>query len=123
MAHFNQSERSQNSNNLTRFENRNVSHPLRDSDVLNTDKLGLKFRLAIFEKHGNDLLKVVIKFVECFTLRMRARKSGDKPDKKSGLRAAFDDSRISSHARLQSSGQGIINLSQADSNRKALCST
>lgn len=97
LADFRETERNENSDDLTRFENRNVPHRLRNSHVLDADKLGLKFWLPIFKKHCDDFLKVVIHLVESFALRMGSGKTRDKPHKKFGLRTAFNYSRVSSH--------------------------
>ena len=97
MPNFRETERDENSNDLPRLENRDVTHRLRDYDVLDTDKLRLQVWLAIFEKHSNDFLEVVVKLVEGGTLGMSTGKARNKPHKKFGLRTTFDNSRVRSH--------------------------
>ena len=41
LANFRETERDENSNDLTRLENRDVTHRLRNGDVVDTDKLRL----------------------------------------------------------------------------------
>ena len=110
LADFREAECNKNSDNLTRFENRDVPRRLRYGDVLDADKLGLKFWLAIFKKHGDDFLKIVVHLVESFALRMGSGKTRYKPHKKLGLWAALNYSRVSSHDWLQRCGQSIIGL-------------
>jgi hypothetical protein len=97
LANFGETERDKNGNDLAWFENRDVPHRLRNRYVLDTDELGLQVWFSIFEKHGDDFLKVVVKLVESFPLRVGAGETRDKPDKHLGLGAAFDDGRIDSH--------------------------
>ena len=101
LANFRETERDENSNDLTRLENRDVTHRLRNGDVVDTDKLRLQFWLAIFEKHGYDFLEIVVKLVESPTLGMGAGETRNKPHKKLGLGATFNNSRVSSHDELR----------------------
>jgi hypothetical protein len=90
LADFRATEGDKNSNDLTRFENWDVSHRLRNCDVLDTDKFRLQVWLAIFEKHANDFLEVVVKLVESFSLSVGTRETRDKPNKMLGLGATFN---------------------------------
>ena len=47
LANFRETERNENSNDLTRLEYRDVTHRLRNCDVLDTDKLRLQVWLTI----------------------------------------------------------------------------
>lgn len=60
------------------FEDWNIAHDSSDGDVLNPNKLGFQHRLAIFQKHCNDIMQVVIDFIQRFPLGMSAGKTGDK---------------------------------------------
>jgi len=57
---------------------------------LNSNELGFKRRFAIFEKHCNNLTQVVIDFVQCFPLGMRARKTRNETNEKARLRTPFN---------------------------------
>jgi len=63
--------------------------------------IGLKFRLAIFNKHGNYFLQVAVNLIQRFTLRVRAGEAGNKTDEQSGLWATFDNSRVNFHDHTQ----------------------
>jgi hypothetical protein len=97
LANFGETERDENGNDLTRLENRDVTHRSRNCDVVDPDKLRLQVWLAIFEKHGYDFLEVVIQLIESLTLGMGAGETRNKPHKKLGLGATFNNSRVSSH--------------------------
>jgi hypothetical protein len=101
LADFGEAERDKNGDDLARFENGDVPHRLRNSHVLDTDELGLQVGFSIFEKHGDDFLKVAVKLVERCPLSVGAGEPRDKPDKQPGLGAAFDDGGIGSHDWLQ----------------------
>ena len=90
LADFRESGGDENGDNLTRLENGDIPHRLRDRDVLDTDKLRLQVWLAVFKEQGDHFLKVMVKFVERSTLRVGTGKAGDKPHKKLGMRATFD---------------------------------
>ena len=77
LANFRETECDENSNDLSRLENRDVTHRLRNGDVLDTDKLRFQVWLAIFEKHGYDFLEVVVKLVESRTLGMGTGETRD----------------------------------------------
>ena len=59
---------------------------------LSADELGLDLRLAVFEKHCQNLAQVRIQLVERPRLRVCAGEARDKADEESGFRRAFDDS-------------------------------
>lgn len=65
---------------LVRFENGNIPHRSGDRDVVHANKLGLQFWLAVFEKHGDDFLKIVVHLVERLALRVGAREMMWLPD-------------------------------------------
>ncbi len=60
LADFREAECNENSDDLVRLENGDVSHCLRNCDILDTDKLRLQVWLAILEKHGDDFLEVAV---------------------------------------------------------------
>lgn len=66
------------------------AHDSGDGDVLNPNKLRLQHRLAIFQKHCNDIAQVVINLIQCLSLGMRAGKTRDKTNKHAGLRTTFN---------------------------------
>ena len=101
LADFRRTECTENSDDLTRLENGGVPHRLRNGYVLDTDKLGLKVWLTIFEQHCNDFLQVTVNLVESFALGMGSRKAWDKPYKKLGLGAAYNYCSVRSHDWFQ----------------------
>jgi hypothetical protein len=118
LANFRETECNKNGDDLVRFENGDVPHRSGDRDVLHADKLGLQFWLAVFEKHGDDFLEVVIHLVERLALRVGAREARDKPDKKFGLGATLNDGGIGSHDWLRLREWLIIDLPAGTCNRK-----
>lgn len=110
LTDFREAERNKNGYDLARFENGDVPHRLGDRDVLHANKLGLQVGLTVFEKHGDDFLKVVVHLVESLALRVGAGEAGDKPHKEFGLGAALNDGRIDPHNWLQLRECSIINL-------------
>ena len=73
------------------FEYWDVTHGLSHSNVLHPDEFSIEFWLAFFKKHGDDFLKIAVKLIKRFTLRMRTRKAGNETDEQSCLRATFDN--------------------------------
>lgn len=66
------------------------AHDSGDGDVLNPNKLGLQHRFAVFQKHCNDIVQVVINLIQCLSLGMRAGETRDKTNKHAGLRTTFN---------------------------------
>ena len=97
LADLRETERNENGDDLAWLENGEVSHCLCNGDVLDTDKLRLQVGFAVFEQHGDDFLEVAVKLVEGFALRVGAWETWNKTHKKFGLRATFNDGRVSSH--------------------------
>ena len=55
-------------------------------DKLRPDKLRFETRLTIFKKHFDNLMKIFIKFIKSFTLRMSTWKTGNVTDEQTGFR-------------------------------------
>ena len=85
-------------NNFLRFKNRQVAHCSGDGHLLSANKFRLQMWLAVFQQHAHDLLKVLVEFVEGTALGMRAWKSRDIADKKTGVGAFLNHSRVGFHA-------------------------
>ena len=51
LADFDEAELYENGDDFIGLENGNIAHDLSDCDVLNSNKLGLQHRFAIFQKH------------------------------------------------------------------------
>lgn len=66
------------------------AHDSGDGDVLNPNKLGLQHRFAVFQKHCNDIVQVVIDLIQCLSLGMSAGETRDKTNKHAGLRTTFN---------------------------------
>jgi len=90
LADFGETELAEDGNDFVGFEDRNIAHHSSDGYVLNTDKLGFQNRFAVFQKHYNNFVKVMVDFIQCFPLRMGARKAGDKADEQAGLWASLN---------------------------------
>jgi hypothetical protein len=105
---FGRAEIEEDGNDFRWFENRNVAHDSCDGDVLDANKLRFQGGLAVFEKHAEDFLKVMVYFIQRFPLRMSAREARNKPDKHAGLRASLDYRRIDFHGQLQNRMEDVI---------------
>jgi hypothetical protein len=80
LANLNESEADQDGGDLPRFQNGDVAHRLGDLHRLSSDELPLELGRAIFQQHGNDLLKVLAELVEGGALRVRTGPAGDVAD-------------------------------------------
>lgn len=60
-------------------------------DCVGADKLRFDGRLAVLQKHGNDLRQVGVQFIQGFALRVRTRPAGNKPDEEPRFGIFFDD--------------------------------
>ena len=89
---------------LARFENGDVAYCLRNREVLDADKFRFQNWLAIFNKHGDDFMKVAIKFIERIALRVGTGKPRHKPCKEIGFGTTFDYGREISHCWLRCAG-------------------
>ncbi len=67
LADFDETEGLENSDDLLRLEN-GWLHGLRHLERFDADKLRLQCRLAVFEKHRNNFLKVFLQLVNRFAL-------------------------------------------------------
>jgi len=72
------------------FEDGNIAHDLRDGDVLNPHELGFQHGLAIFQKHCNDIMQVVVEFIQRFPLGMCAGKTRNETNEQAGLWAPLN---------------------------------
>lgn len=64
MTDFGEAEFDENCDDLIRFEDGNIVHESSDGDVLNPDKLGLQHRFAVFQKHCNDIVQVMVNLIQ-----------------------------------------------------------
>jgi len=103
LPHFEEAQLMQDRDNFSRFQDGDIAHDLGNDNVLNPDKLRLKLRLAIFEKHGDDLAKIFIKFVEGCPLRVGTWKTRHEADEQAGLWITLDYGGIDLHGHTQSS--------------------
>ncbi len=87
---FDEAEFDENGDYFIGFEDGNTTHDSSDSNILNTDKLGLQYRFAVFQKHSNNLVKVVINLVQRRPLGMSAGKTGNKTNEQASLWAALN---------------------------------
>lgn len=101
LTYFGESERYKNGYDLARLENRDVSHRLCDSDILNTNKFGLQVRLPILEEHGDDFLEIAVQLVEGCPLGVGTAKSRHEPHEQLGPWATFNYGRKISHDLFQ----------------------
>ena len=90
LANFGEAESEKNGYDFTGFEDGNIAHGSSNGDVLNSNELGLQRGFAVFEKHCNNVVQVVIDFVQCFPLGMSAGKTGNETNEQARLRAAFN---------------------------------
>lgn len=65
-------------------------------------------RIAIFEKHGDDLFQVTVEFVQALPLTMRPRESRHVPHVQSRVAAPFHDCRKRAHRDDSSSQLRVI---------------
>ena len=101
LAHLGETESKQNGRHLTRLEDRNISHRSSYGNVLNSHEFRLKHRLTVLKKHSNHFAQVEIDLIKRFSLRMRARKTGNEANEQTGLRTPLDNRRIDFHGRLR----------------------
>lgn len=70
-------------------------------NVLNPDKLGFQYGFAIFQKHCNNIVQVVVDFIQRFALGMSAGKTRNKANEQASLWAPLNYRRIDFHGWLQ----------------------
>lgn len=90
MADFDEAEFGENGDYFIGLEDGNIAHGSSDGDVVNTDKLGLQPGFAIFQKHWNYVVQVVVEFIQRFPLGMRAGKTRNETHEQAGLRAPLN---------------------------------
>lgn len=90
MADFDEAEFNENSDYFIGLENGNIAHDSSDGDVLNPDKLGLQHGFAIFQKHCNNIVQVVVDFIQRFPLGMSAGKTRNKTNEQASLWAPLN---------------------------------
>jgi len=97
LADFSEAEFDKNDDDFIGFEDGNIAHDSSDSNVLNPNKLGLQHRFAVFQKHGNDIVQIVIDLVQSFPLRVSAGEAGHETNEQSSLWTPFNYRRIGFH--------------------------
>ena len=90
LANFGEAESEKNGYDFTGFEDGNIAHGSSNGDVLNSNELGLQRGFAVFEKHCNNVVQVVIDFVQRFPLGMRAGKTGNETNEQASLWAPLN---------------------------------
>jgi hypothetical protein len=90
LADFDEAESDKNGYDFIGFEDRNIAHDSSYGNVLNPDKLRLQDGFAVFQKHCNYVMQVVIDLIQRFALGMRAREAGNEANEQAGLWAPFD---------------------------------
>lgn len=90
LANFGEAESQKNGYDFTGFEDGNIAHGSSNGDVLNSNELGLQRGFAVFEKHCNNVVQVVIDLVQRFPLGMRARKTGNETNEQASLWAPLN---------------------------------
>lgn len=91
LANFGEAESEKNGYDFTGFEDGNIAHGSSYGNVLNSNELGLQRGFAVFEKHCNNVVQVVIDFVQCFPLEMSAGKTGNKSNEQPCLWAPLNN--------------------------------
>jgi hypothetical protein len=71
-------------------EDGDIAHGSSYCNVLNSNEFGLKRGFAIFEKHCNNVVQVVIDLVQCLPLGMSTWKPRHEPNEQASLRASFN---------------------------------
>lgn len=75
LTNFGEAESDKNGYDFIGFEDRSIAYDSSYGHVLNSDKLGLQRRFAVFHKHGNNVVQVVVDFIQRFALGMSAGKT------------------------------------------------
>jgi hypothetical protein len=118
LADFREAQFDENSYDFVGFEDWNVAHDSSDGDILNTHEIGLQHGFAVFQKHCNNIVQVMVEFIQGFPLRMSAGKTGNESNEQASLWASFYDCRIDFHDCLQNRpGNAIVVLRSAMGNR------
>ena len=90
LADFGEAEPDKNRYDFIGFQDRYIAHDSSYGNVLNPNKLGLQYRLAVLQKHFNYIVQVAVDFIQRFALGMSARKTGNETNEQAGLRAPFN---------------------------------
>jgi hypothetical protein len=101
LANFGEAESEKNGQDLIGLEDGNNAHGSSYGNVLNSNKLGLQRGFAVFEKHCNHVVQVVIDLIQRFSLRMRAGKTGNKTNEQASSLAPLNYRRINLHGWLR----------------------
>ena len=76
--------------NFIGFEDGDIAHDSSDCDVLNPNKLGFQHRFAVFQKHCNDIVQIVVDLIQRFPLRMSAGETGHETNEQASLWASLN---------------------------------
>ena len=104
LAQQHETQRFEKSTNLPGFQDGNPTHTSPHLNHLCSHKLRIQRGFTILEKHPNDLLEVLLQFVEGTPLGMGTLQSGNVAHIQPGLRATLDDSGETSHEPKVSGG-------------------
>ncbi len=74
-----------------------IARPLLDSNDFRADQVTFKSRLAFLQKHLHHFCKIFSQLLAGFSLRMRASKSGDIPNVRSGYPVTLENGFECSH--------------------------
>jgi hypothetical protein len=98
LTYLHESEPFKERHDLAWLEDRDRAGHSGNLDRLNTDELGLELRLAIFQEHLDDLLKVPPQLVQGLALAVRAGPAWDVADVQAGVGIPFDHDAESTHS-------------------------
>ncbi len=90
LADFGETEFDQDGDDFMGLEDGNVAHNSSDGNVLDSDELGLEHGFAVFQKHGNNIMQIVVDFIQCFSLGMGAGETRNKTDEQASLWASLN---------------------------------
>ncbi len=90
LTSFDETEFDEDGDDFLGFENGNVAHDSRNSNVLNPDKLGLQYGLTIFQKHCNNIVQIVVDFIQRLPLGMCTGETGNKANEQACLWAPLN---------------------------------
>jgi hypothetical protein len=74
---------------------------LGDLNRLSTDELSIQLRFSIFQKHLHDFYKILAQLLGSFRVRMRALKSRDVPDVRTGRKVSLENRLECPHQSLR----------------------
>ncbi len=92
---------------FTGLEDGYVSHASGHPKLVGPDEGGFEFRLALLEKHRNDLLEVRAEFLDGGSLRVGASPARDIPNEQASLPVALDDEGVGLRGKESTAGGSV----------------